>query len=133
MYCFTSTATQYFANLSHKCKFVGVVLKCACAFAAIYRYLAATRDSYNFHVNSCGSQLWISAEIKRSPGSVVLVSSAVFPATVEDTCCTKSEIMKFIILIIIFIHDIYKSIPTYRLTLSGYPTRETIYQIGVAL
>ena len=33
----------------------------------------------------------------------------------------------------IFIHDIYKFIPTYRLTLSGYPTRETIHQIGVAL
>ena len=33
----------------------------------------------------------------------------------------------------IFIHDIYKFIPTYRPTLSGYPTRETIYQIGVAL
>ena len=29
----------------------------------------------------------------------------------------------------IFIHDVYKFIPTYRLTLSGYPTRETINQI----
>ena len=28
--------------------------------------------------------------------------------------------------IMIFIHDVYKFIPTYRLTLSGYPTRETI-------
>ena len=139
MYCFTSTATQYFANLIHKCKFVGVVLKCACAFAAIYRYLAAPRDSYNFHVNSCGSQLWISAEVKRSPGSVVLVSSAVFPATVEDTLLHKvrnneihnsyNDIHNFLM---IFIHDIYKFIPTYRLTLSGYPTRETIHQIGVA-
>ena len=34
--------------------------------------------------------------------------------------------------IMIFIHDVYKFIPTYRLTLSGYPTRETINQIGVA-
>ena len=33
----------------------------------------------------------------------------------------------------IFIHDIYKFIPTYRLTLPGYPTREIIHQIGVAL
>ena len=47
--------------------------------------------------------------------------------------------MKFIILIMIFnflmifIHDIYKFIPTYRLTLSDYPTHETIHQIGVAL
>ena len=61
---------------------MGVVLKCACAFAAIYRYLAAPRDS-------CGSQLWISAEVKRSPGSVVLVSPAVLPATVEDTLLHK--------------------------------------------
>ena len=35
--------------------------------------------------------------------------------------------------IMIFMHDVYKFIPTYRLTLSGYPTRETINQIGVAL
>ena len=34
--------------------------------------------------------------------------------------------------IMIFIYDVYKFIPTYRLTLSGYPTRETIHQIGVA-
>ena len=32
----------------------------------------------------------------------------------------------------ILIHDVYKFIPTYRLTLPGYPTRETIHQIGVA-
>ena len=42
--------------------------------------------------------------------------------------------MKFVILIMIFIYyDIYKFIPAYQLTLSGYPTRETIHQIGVAL
>ena len=67
MYCFTSTATQYFANLIHKCKFVGVVLKCACAFAAIYRYLAAPRDSYNlfsckFLWESAVYQCWSKAE-----------------------------------------------------------------------
>ena len=33
----------------------------------------------------------------------------------------------------IFIHDVYKLIPTYRLALSGYLTRETIHQIGVTL
>ena len=43
-----------------------------------------------------------------------------------------AKIMKFIILIMIFIHDVYKFIPTHRLTLSGYPIRETIHQIGVA-
>ena len=34
--------------------------------------------------------------------------------------------------IMIFIHEVYRYIPTYRLTLSGYPTGEK-NQIGVAL
>ena len=52
-------------------------------------HIQVPRDSYNFHVNSCGSQLCISAEVKQSPGSVVLVSPAVLPATVEDTLLHK--------------------------------------------
>ena len=67
----------------------------------------------------------------------MLVSSAVLPATVEDTLLHKvrnNEIHNsYNNFLMIFIHDIYKFIPTYRLTLSGYPTRETIHQIGVAL
>ena len=70
--------------------------------------------------------------------------ATVLPATVQDTFGSLSVdkvgnskklnlIMKFIILIMIFIHDVYNFISTYRLTLSGYPTRETIHQIGVAL
>ena len=35
--------------------------------------------------------------------------------------------------IMIFIHYIYKYSPTYRITLPSYPTRETNYQIGMAL
>ena len=69
----------------------------------------------------------------------MLVSSAVLPATVEDTLLhtiRNNEIHNSYNdihnLLMIFIHDIYKFIPTYRLTLSGYPTRETIHQIGVA-
>ena len=89
-------------------------------------------------------QLWVSAEVKR--GSVVLVSPTVLPATVEDTFDSLldkvinsknneihnsyNDIHNFIM---IFIYDIYKFIPTYRLIFSGYPTRETIHQIGVAI
>ena len=66
-------------------------------------------------------------------GSVVLVSPTVLPATVEDTFGSLSVEIKFNNEIqMIFIHDVYKFIPTYRLTLSGYLTRETIHQIGVA-
>ena len=84
-------------------------------------------------------QLWVSMEVKR--GSAALVLPTVLPATVEDTfgsllnkvenSCrlNDNDIHNFIM---IFIHDVYKFIPTYRLTLSGYPTRETINQIGVA-
>ena len=79
-------------------------------------------------------QLWVSAEVKR--GSVMPVSPTVLPATVEDmfgslldSDDSYNDIHNFIM---IFIHDVYKFIPTYRLTLSGYPTRETIHQIGVA-
>ena len=66
----------------------------------------------------------------------MLVSPTVLPATVEETLLHKeihnsyNDIHNFLM---IFIHDIYKFIPTYRLTLPGYPTRETIHQIGVAL
>ena len=78
-------------------------------------------------------QLWVSVEVKR--GSAALVLPTVLPATVEDTfgsllthsLCknniSHNDIHNFIM---IFIHDVYKFIPTYRLTLSGYPTRETI-------
>ena len=65
----------------------------------------------------------------------MLVSPTVLPATVEETLLHKeihnsyNDIHNFLM---IFIHDIYKFIPTYRLTLPGYPTRETIHQIGVA-
>ena len=78
-------------------------------------------------------QLWVSVKVKRG-----LVLPTVFPATVfgsllDKVTNSKKLIMKFIILIMIFIHDVYKFIPTYRLTHSGYPTRETIHQnlIGV--
>ena len=84
-------------------------------------------------------QLWVGAEVKGG-GSVVLVSPTVLPATVEDMFGSLldkvgnnsaddneihnsyNDIHNFIM---IFIHDVYKFIPTYRLTLSGYPTRET--------
>ena len=69
-------------------------------------YLAAPREMTD--------QLWVSAEVKR--GSVVLVSPTVLVATVEDTFGSlldnttvgqylkiNSKIMKFIILIMIFI------------------------------
>ena len=105
----------------------------------IHTHIAAPRDSYSFHVISYGSQLWVSAKLKRNPGSVVLVSPTVLPATVEETLLhnvknneihnSYNDIHNFLM---IFIHDIYKFIPTYRLTLPGYPTRETIHQIGVA-
>ena len=36
MFCFTSTATQYFALLIHKCKLVGVVQYCACAMRSLF-------------------------------------------------------------------------------------------------
>ena len=70
----------------------------------------------------------------------MLISPTILPATVEETLLHKvknneihisyNDIHNFLM---IFIHDIYKFIPTYRLTLPGYPTRETIHQIGVAL
>ena len=93
-------------------------------------YLAAPRDSYMGTV-SCKflwettDQLWVSAEVKL--GSVVLVSPVCKNNELHNS---YNDIHNFIM---IFIHDVYKFIPTYRLTLSGYPTRETIHQIGVAL
>ena len=43
MFCFTSTATRYFAILIHKYKFVGVVQYCACAMRSLFSiYIAHT-------------------------------------------------------------------------------------------
>ena len=60
-------------------------------------------------------QLWVSTEVKR--GSVMLVSPTVLPATVEDmfgslldSDDSYNDIHNFIM---IFIHDVYKFIPTY--------------------
>ena len=67
-------------------------------------------------------QLWVSAEVKR--GSVVLVSSTAFPATVDTRCWKAAKIMKFILLIMIFIlwHlKIYSNLPTHSFWLS-YPS-----------
>jgi hypothetical protein len=71
-------------------------------------------------------------------GEVCAVLSRALPATVFGSLFNKVgaavqiQINAIHNFIMIFMGYIYKYSPTYRLTVSGYPTRETIYQIGVA-
>ena len=69
--------------------------------------------------------LWVRADVKR--GSVVHNFAIVVRGLWFLTCTCKIPTS-----VMIFIAYVYKYKPTYRVTLTANPTRETKHQIGMA-